>query len=162
MDTGFSIHYPLSTRMFYGTAIPQGCTASFECVGAFVEYDGTILFLKRDPTIIYGGTWGMPAGKIEPGETRTEAMARELREEAGLSISLSDREHFCETVFVELPETGLFAFHIYRVLLPERPSIRLLPGENTDHRWMTPDEALALQHELFPDTDQCIARIFKR
>ena len=55
------------------------------CVGAIVaDGEGRLLMIKRghEPG---AGLWSIPGGRIEPGETDTEAVARELTEETGLT-----------------------------------------------------------------------------
>lgn len=60
------------------------------CVGALV-YDGAgrLLMIQRahDPD---RGRWSLPGGRIEPGESDNEALAREVREETGLSVEVGD------------------------------------------------------------------------
>ena len=53
-----------------------------------LDVDGhVLLFHTRDPTYPELGTWWeLPGGGIEPGETYTDAIIRELAEEAGLAI----------------------------------------------------------------------------
>ena len=46
--------------------------------------DGQVLLLLRTGTGYRDGEWGLPSGKVEPGETYAEAAARELQEETGL------------------------------------------------------------------------------
>lgn len=52
-------------------------------VGVFVrDTQGRILLEKRRDD----GTWGLPGGRVEPGESISEAAVREVREETGLMI----------------------------------------------------------------------------
>ncbi len=46
--------------------------------------DGKLLLAQRPAGTRHAGTWELPGGKVEPGETPEEALARELREELGV------------------------------------------------------------------------------
>lgn len=52
---------------------------------AVVVIDGGLLLLKRDHEP-YEGTWVLPGGLVEPGETAREACVRETAEEVGLDV----------------------------------------------------------------------------
>lgn len=49
--------------------------------------DGKVLIAKRADTQHQGGLWEFPGGKVEPGETVRDALARELHEELGIVVS---------------------------------------------------------------------------
>jgi 8-oxo-dGTP diphosphatase len=53
--------------------------------GAVVR-DGRVLAARRGPAMRNAGAWELPGGKVEPGEDDPTALARELREELGLSV----------------------------------------------------------------------------
>ena len=58
------------------------------CVGAVVtDEQGRLLLIKRghEPG---AGLWSIPGGRIEPGETDTEALVREMFEETGLVVEV--------------------------------------------------------------------------
>jgi 8-oxo-dGTP diphosphatase len=63
-------------------------------VGVLVERDaagreGCFLLTSRPEGKVYAGYWEFPGGKIEPGESVHEALARELHEELGIAIGES-------------------------------------------------------------------------
>jgi 8-oxo-dGTP diphosphatase len=51
---------------------------------AILEQEGRVFIAKRRPGKHMGGKWEFPGGKIEPGESAEESLARELREELGV------------------------------------------------------------------------------
>lgn len=51
---------------------------------ALIERSGRLLICRRRRDQVHGGKWEFPGGKVEPGETPAEALARELGEELGI------------------------------------------------------------------------------
>lgn len=53
-----------------------------------VRDDGGRVLLCRMPPDrgVFPGQWGLPGGGVEPGESIEEALAREVREELGVSV----------------------------------------------------------------------------
>lgn len=59
-------------------------------VGAVIlDDDGRLLCVKRGRAPAMG-RWSLPGGRIEAGETATEAVAREVFEETGLVVEVSN------------------------------------------------------------------------
>lgn len=52
-------------------------------VGAFVFRGDSVLLIRRNKAP-YATHWTLPGGRVEPGESLHEALARELNEETGL------------------------------------------------------------------------------
>lgn len=55
--------------------------------GALLNRRGDVLICQRPAHKIYPGEWEFPGGKVEPGETVEAALARELAEELGITVT---------------------------------------------------------------------------
>jgi 8-oxo-dGTP diphosphatase len=55
-------------------------------VGVIINSHGQVLVAKRRPNQHQGDSWEFPGGKIEPGETVSTALKRELFEEVGIEV----------------------------------------------------------------------------
>lgn len=53
-------------------------------VSAAIVKDGRILLAQRSGTTSHAFKWCTPGGKVDPGESHFDALARELREEIGV------------------------------------------------------------------------------
>ena len=84
------------------------------CVGAVVVDDAGryLLVLRgREPA---RGSWSVPGGRVEPGETDAEAIAREVREETGLDVEVLELVGYVERPG---PDGSTYAIHDYRCRL---------------------------------------------
>lgn len=55
-------------------------------VAIFEDNEGRFLITKRPLETSHGGYWEFPGGKVESGETISEALLREIQEELGLHV----------------------------------------------------------------------------
>lgn len=88
-----------------------------------------IFIAKRHDEQHQGGKWEFPGGKVEAGETVTQALARELKEEIGIDVKSS-------TPFLEIhhdyPDKSV---HLDIHLVEEFDGqARHLEGQ--DHKWV--------------------------
>ena len=56
-------------------------------VGVLMRADGRFLLTSRPEGKVYAGYWEFPGGKLERGESVEAALARELREELGITVA---------------------------------------------------------------------------
>jgi 8-oxo-dGTP diphosphatase len=134
------------------TKKPSGFNPRYNVVSCFLERDDKILLVLRLPNKSEGGKWGVPAGKIDPGETPLEAIIREIKEETAITIA-SQQVKFFKTYYVRYPEYD-FVYHVFHAQLPSNQEARIKTDEHQAHRWTTPQDALEML--LVTHLDDCI------
>ena len=72
--------------MSKGLGSPQVCSNMdmLQVVAGILERSGRILIGRRKEEQSHALQWEFPGGKVEPGETAEQALARELEEELGI------------------------------------------------------------------------------
>lgn len=101
-------------------------------VAAIIQKENKILATKRG----YGefiNMWEFPGGKIEPGETKEEALIREIKEELNIEINV---DKFAIDIEYQYPNFYLF-MSCFMCSIKEG-SIELL--EHNDGKWITKEE----------------------
>ena len=109
-----------------------------EVVGAIIRDGDRYLVGQRAANKSQGGLWEFMGGKIEPGETPEQALARECREELDLEI---EDEHIIDSVIHDYPEKT-----IRLTLILCSPKSGSVPKalEHQQIRWVTRSEMDAL------------------
>jgi 8-oxo-dGTP pyrophosphatase MutT (NUDIX family) len=117
-----------------------------QAVVAVILRDGRFLAIQRGPAVPYSGWWAPPSGRIEPGETQAEAVAREVAEELGLDVEPLAKVWECPT------DDGRYTLHWWTAH-PRTTDLELHPGEVSAARWVTPAEYLALEPAFAGDRE---------
>lgn len=109
-----------------------------KAVGCFLEYEGQFLILHRSVNMNQGGKWGLPAGGVEQGENERDAIAREVREEIGISIPCEEFS-FLQKIIFNFPDK-INEYSVYSVKLKSKIDVSLDPQEHQDYAWTTGKE----------------------
>ena len=100
---------------------------------AVLEQDGCILIARRSSAGHLAGKWELPGGKVKEGETPEQCLARELREELNLSVSVGE---FLGTSNYRYDHMRIELL-LYRVTLMSGEPMALV---HDAFRWVTPGE----------------------
>ncbi len=112
-------------------------------VHGVIARGGKLLLLKRAPTMTYKpGTWDLPGGHLRIGELFEECLAREIKEETGLTISTRRLLGIHNSIGPYLQ--AIFACEV----AGDAHVIRLRPYEHVEARWASLAELDQL--ELIP------------
>ena len=126
--------------------------APIEVVAALIWDKGRFLACQRPESKARGGLWEFVGGKVEPGETKRQALIRECREELGITVSVGE-------AFLELthsyPDLTIHLTVFHASIAEGTP--RLL--EHQAMCWVTAKEAETMS---FCPADQDILERLKR
>ena len=112
-----------------------------EAVAAIIIYQDKILCMQRSKGkyeyLSY--KYEFPGGKVEPGETRTDALRRELREEMALEVEVKDKDYYMSVEYA-YPDFKMtmhsFICHVESQVFERK--------EHMDHKWLTKKELMTL------------------
>lgn len=93
------------------------------------------------------GAFVFPGGALDPGESPTEAAARELAEEAGIIIDPAQLQYFAHWLTPSV-ERKRFSARFFVGQLPAGQTPTIDRHEAIDMTWVTPAQGLAQSAEL--------------
>jgi mutator protein MutT len=98
--------------------------------GALIEHEGKVLVAQRKYADRFGGLWEFPGGKIEDGESKEQAMRRELDEELGIDVEVAGLALVTED---EIPDLKII-FHLFQCTIKKGEP---RPIDCQDVKWVT-------------------------
>jgi 8-oxo-dGTP diphosphatase len=123
------------------TQTPQGFSTELQVSACYLLFEGKTLLLKRAADKIEPHVWGVPAGKLEQGETPLQAAIRELHEETAIRV-IATQIHYLDTFYIKKP-SGEFVYHRFKVDLTHFPDVQL-SREHTAFTWASKEELHSL------------------
>ena len=100
-----------------------------EVTAAILRNNNKVLIAQRAASDRLSLKWEFPGGKVEPGETCEECLAREIKEELGIDIRVDGFFDEC-----------LYTYPNGQILLKAYFSTwiggNLVPTEHADHKWV--------------------------
>lgn len=123
-----------------------------EVVAALIWRQGRFLICQRPAYKKRGLQWEFAGGKVEPGETKEQALARECMEELAVTVSVGDA--FADVTHA-YPDLSIHLTLFHAAIAAGEPQ-RL---EHNALRWIRPDEIP--QYEFCPADQPLLDRITK-
>jgi 8-oxo-dGTP diphosphatase len=114
-------------------------------VAAVIEHDGRYLITQRNANAVLPLLWEFPGGRVEPDESETHALLREVKGRIGVEVVVGPKlgEHFHDYTTYQVQLT------MYSCRLPSEA--RPYPATVADLRWVTSREFLDYD---FPPADE--------
>ncbi len=121
-----------------------------EVVAALIFEKGRFLICQRPANKTRAMEWEFVGGKVEPGESREEALIRECREELGITVAVQD-------VYFEVDHT--YPDITIHLTLFRASIARGIPQllEHNDMKWIRPEEIP--QFHFCPADEEILERI---
>lgn len=104
-----------------------------EVVAALIWREDRFLACQRPAHKTRGLLWEFVGGKVEPGETKPQALIRECQEELGVTIEVGEQ---CMELTHEYPDLTV-RLTLFHASIPQGDPRKL---EHNDLRWITVEE----------------------
>ena len=124
-----------------------------EVVAALIWNGNRFMACQRPAHKARGLKWEFVGGKVEPGETKQEALVRECREELAVTVNVGDIFMEVDHVYPDLT----VHLTLFNAVIAEGQPQKL---EHNDIRWITVEEIE--QYEFCPADEEILERLKKR
>ncbi len=104
-----------------------------QVVAALIWEQNRFFICQRPAHKARGLLWEFVGGKVEPGETREQALIRECREELGVTVSVGEVFYEVDHVYPDLT----IHLTLFQAKITEGTPQKL---EHQEFRWITADE----------------------
>lgn len=122
-------------------------------VAALITQDRKLLICQRKHTGPFPLLWEFPGGKVEPGESAADALARELREELGVTAAVGEEVYRTRHRYPEMRDDLLLIF--FRARLAGGAS----PVNLAFERFEWADLSALPQYDFLPADSELIRRL---
>lgn len=123
-----------------------------EVVAALIWDGGKFMICQRPAYKARGLLWEFVGGKVEPGETKEQALIRECREELAITLSVGDA--FMSVVH-EYPDITVH-LTLFNATIAAGVPQKL---EHNDIRWITPGEIS--NYDFCPADEEILKKILQ-
>jgi 8-oxo-dGTP diphosphatase len=120
-----------------------------QVTAAVIIEQGRLLITRRSPGDHLAGSWELPGGKVEPGESIEECLARELSEELAMVAEIGD------VVARTVHHYDHGSFEMLALEARRMSGIELLVHD--EYAWVTPREIR--QYQLAPADVELVAQL---
>lgn len=127
----------------------------FEAVGCILISKNKSLLLKRRSDRPYPLRWGIPSGKLQEGENRTQGVIRELYEETGILLS-KELLSFLGSYHI-ITDDMSFLYSLFYCNMNKVPKVTINFEEHVRAEWFSYNECHNL--DLMPDLDSCFKEV---
>ena len=124
-----------------------------EVVAALIWQGNEFMICQRPANKARGLLWEFVGGKVEPGETKEQALIRECQEELAVTLSVGDI--FMDVVH-EYPDLTVH-LTLFNATIAKGEPQKL---EHNDIRWITPSEIQ--NYEFCPADEEILVEIIER
>ena len=123
-----------------------------QVVAALIWQEDRFLICQRPAHKARGLLWEFVGGKVEPGETKDQALIRECREELDITLQVGDL--FME-VLHEYPDLTVELSLFHATIAEGTPKML----EHNDIQWITPSQIP--RYDFCPADEEILERIMK-
>ena len=121
-----------------------------EVVAALIWQGDKFMICQRPAHKSRGLLWEFVGGKVEPGETKEQALIRECQEELAVTLAVDDV--FMDVIH-EYPDLTVHLTLFYATIAEGEPQ----KLEHNDIRWITPSEIP--NYDFCPADEEILAKI---